>query len=205
MATQRNTQRSSSGSPAPSVGSISRDLPPPRRSRALKPVSLPLEQTSLRKLIYTLVILTTALTAFYSYRTVQHKNAVGGWWNLALGRKYPQVRTQEEFRQGYEAGSGGGRHEGVEGKIVELAGAFGMPPHELASAIAVAVRNYVPPASLSSIAAQETGKLVKVLLEGDESGEKVSTKSDSGEDSSATGVVEGVVHGVEYFVGMDEP
>jgi hypothetical protein len=41
----------------------------------------------------------------------------------------------------------------VEGKINDLAKAFGIPPRELASAIAVAVKNYVPPEStVSSLA-----------------------------------------------------
>jgi len=60
---------------------------------------------------------------------------------------------------------------GVEDKINALAEALGMPPKELASAIAGAVKEYVPPASLSSVASKETGQnseTMKVLLSNDE-------------------------------------
>lgn len=54
--------------------------------------------------------------------------------------------------------------ESVEDRINGLARALGIPSKELASAIAGAVRQYVPPASLSSIAAKETGEVVENLL-----------------------------------------
>ena len=56
------------------------------------------------------------------------------------------------------------RSETVEERINALALALGMPSKELASAIAVAVRQHVPPASLSSITAKETGTVVEALV-----------------------------------------
>ncbi|KAH6903993.1 hypothetical protein BKA70DRAFT_1299220 [Coprinopsis sp. MPI-PUGE-AT-0042] len=190
----------------PSIRSVARDLPPQRQKKALRTdVSLPLENTSLRKLIYILIILTTALSAFYSYRLVQHKAAVGGWWNVAMGKKPPQMQTDKTPPVYSPTGSGSSHN--LEGKITDLARSFGIPPTELASAIAVAVRNYVPPASLSSIAAKETGEIIKVLLEGDEEKEAVmgqvtATGAGSAEAPVATGVVEGFM---DSFVGMEEP
>ena len=45
----------------------------------------------------------------------------------------------------------------VEEKIDELASALGVPSKDLASAIASAVHEYVPPATISSVAAHQTG------------------------------------------------
>jgi hypothetical protein len=56
------------------------------------------------------------------------------------------------------------RVESVEDRINGLATALGIPSKELASALAGLVRQYVPPASLSSIAAKETGEVVESLL-----------------------------------------
>lgn len=86
--------------------------------------------------------------------------------------------------------------DSVEDKINALARALGMPSKDLASAIAVAVRDYVPPASLSSIAAKETGTAVQAMLQGDKSGEA---------DLQSNRVIDSVVGGMDTFVGMEEP
>ncbi|KAF5378187.1 hypothetical protein D9615_007552 [Tricholomella constricta] len=191
------------------------NLPPPRTSKAMKPVSAPLTHTRLHRLIYLLILLTTLLTAYYSYRVVQYKTEVGGWWNLALGRRPPQLQTQQPLQeQGSGTGFSKGRgrpgkpkvrceEESVEERINSLARALGMPSKDLASAIAVAVREYVPPASLSSVAAHETGPAVQAMLKG-AGYEHVKVKG-AAADSQSTGVVSGVVGGMESFVGMDEP
>lgn len=187
------------------------DLPPDRpRKKPLRKVSPPLSRISLDNLIYILVLGALLLTSFYAYRTVQYKSQVGGWWNLMLGKRPPQLQNQDERPNVQPGGkkwwAGGGSNNGggsekskgndVEDRINALAEALGMPPKELASAIAGAVKEYVPPASLSSVssaAAKETGKnsdATKILL---------------GEDEEAQGVVEGVASGFASVVGMDEP
>ncbi|RXW19752.1 hypothetical protein EST38_g6114 [Candolleomyces aberdarensis] len=179
-----------------------RDLPPPRRTKGIRDdVSLPLENTSLRRLIYILVALTTLLGLFYTYRTVQYKKEVGGWWNLLLGRKPPHV-AEGTWKSG---SSGGGNKHDVEDKINDLAAALGLPSHELASAIALAVHNYVPPASLSSIAAKETGSVVDVLVEGAESGQAEGLNVPQKSPEPTPGVVGEIVNGFETFVGLEEP
>lgn len=62
--------------------------------------------------------------------------------------------------------SGGERNDlTVEDRINELAAALGMPTKDLAAAIAVAVHEYVPPASMSSIAASQTGYEIVLHIE----------------------------------------
>ena len=63
--------------------------------------------------------------------------------------------------------------ESVEDHINGLARALGIPSKELASAIAGVVQQYVPPVSLSSIAAKETGTVVESLLKVAEMPEQV--------------------------------
>lgn len=146
---------------------------------------------------------------------VQYKSQVGGWWNLALGKRPPQLQdhnsnsgpTPPGVKKWWSGGgSGGGASESsssgndVEDRINALAEALGMPSKELALAIAGAVKEYVPPASLSSVssaAAKETGKsseTVKALLGDDES-----------EERGKEGVIGGAEHVFGSVVGLDEP
>ncbi|KAF9072807.1 hypothetical protein BDP27DRAFT_389683 [Rhodocollybia butyracea] len=180
------------------------DLPPKRQGKRLQRVQPPLKSTRLTNLIYLLVLLSTLLTAFYSYRLIQWKSEVGGWWNLALGRNPPRAQaTPVESQTGRRRrGEQNTADAGVEDKINALAEALGMPSQDLARAIAVAVREYVPPASLSSIKERETGKpAVEELLRGDEEGKTVESRVAE----PTIGVVEGVVNKLDSFVGFDEP
>lgn len=180
----------------------------------MKPVSAPLSSTRLNRLIYLLALITTLLGAYYSYRAMQWKTEVGGWWNLALGKRSPQFQAQNPGvgnsggRKSRGRGNGGDG-ESVEDRINGLAQALGMPPTDLASAIAVAVRQYVPPASLSSVAAKETGPAVEAMLKGasDEGMQKLEHEKAQATEAAghASGVIGGVVSGMESFVGMDEP
>ncbi|KAK7443742.1 hypothetical protein VKT23_015524 [Stygiomarasmius scandens] len=177
------------------------DLPPPRKgNKGTRPVKPPLSSTRLHRFIYVLVGLSALLTAYYSYRIVQWKTEVGGWWNLATG-----TRPQEMHAGASGTGSSGKSKksstktegESVEDKINELALALGLPSNDLAKAIASAVREYVPPASLSSIRERETGKpAVDVLLAGSEQGKKVEDGGDQGAETAGV---------FDSFIGLDEP
>ncbi|EGN97352.1 hypothetical protein SERLA73DRAFT_184027 [Serpula lacrymans var. lacrymans S7.3] len=187
------------------------NLPPPRpKEKFLKTVPPPLSTTSTSRFFYTLALLAALTGAFYAWRVMQWKGEVGGWWNLAMGKRPPQLRTQEENHNQYDglsgwfasrtgwtspkAGKSGeeGSHK-VEDRLNALAEALGMPSHDVASAIAGAVRDHVPPASLSSIAAQETGSAVKIL---------VGVPQGRPAEGGSTG---GLYEGIERIVGMDEP
>lgn len=200
MSARKRTTRPNNSPPTPpSPGTTATNLPPPR-PRTKPTVRAPLSSTGLPRLIYTLVVLSLLLAAYYSWRAYQWKSAAGGWWNLALGRRPPQLETKVESGSNSWGGNHGSwdgwkQKEGsddVEDKIVELAAALGVPAPELASAIAGAVREYVPPASLSSVAAQAEktgGGVVEELVGQKEDG----------------GVVGEVVSGIGSVVGFDEP
>ncbi|PBK88032.1 hypothetical protein ARMGADRAFT_1016311 [Armillaria gallica] len=158
----------------------------------LKPVSAPLSSTRLSRLIYLLVLLSAILTVYYSYRVVQWKTEVGGWWNLSTGKRPSGIKM--------EHGAQHGRVEGVEDRINALAEALGVPSKDLARAIAGAVREYVPPASLSALKEKETGSPVVDELLKEPQGNSHGHPSEEG-----AGIVGGVMSGVESFVGMDEP
>jgi len=95
------------------------------------------------------------------WRFLKWKSAAGGWWNLALGKR-PPARVQQ-----YNAGKLNGEQEGIniEDRINALAEVLGLHSHELASAIADAVRSHVLPEALRSVAAAETTKS-RAILEG---------------------------------------
>ncbi|KAJ6589332.1 hypothetical protein B0H19DRAFT_979557 [Mycena capillaripes] len=177
---------------------------PKRDAPKLKPVSKPLSSTRLTNLIYLLLLFTTLLSAYYGYRVVQWKTDVGGWWNLALGKRPPQLKFEEGQRpRSQPMKRKKESQETVEDRINALADALGMPSRDLASAIAGAVKQYVPPASLSSVAAHQTGEAVDTLLKG---AEKTDEQRQAEKDAeSSGGVVEGIASGMGSFVGMDEP
>ncbi|KAI0820907.1 hypothetical protein BC628DRAFT_1329274 [Trametes gibbosa] len=130
------------------------DLPPPRDRHGIRPVSPPFSHTPLHRFNYYIALLAAGAFAFYAWRLLQWKAAVGGWWNLALGKSPPSA---DAMITGAAAGGMGSSAAAgtVESRINELAAALGMPSRDLAVAIADAVRQHVPPASLSSIAANE--------------------------------------------------
>ena len=135
----------------------SSDLPPPRRKKAIRSVSPPLSNVSFHRFNYYLAIFATLLFAIYTYRVLQWKADAGSWWNLMLGKKPPAAMQTNNGGSGGQTGVKGQMELSVEERINELASALGMPSKDLASAIANAVREYVPPASLSSISAHQTG------------------------------------------------
>ncbi|KAJ7641242.1 hypothetical protein FB45DRAFT_1053799 [Roridomyces roridus] len=171
---------------------------PKRDGPMLKPVKKPLSNTRLPHLIYILAFLATLLSAYYGYRVVQWKSDVGGWWNLATGQRPPQLHFDHDSTPTRRSNPRKGRasDETVEDRINALADALGMPSRDLASAIAVAVKQHVPPASLSSVAAHQTGEAVEAMLNGAEEEQDQPPKPEE------TGGVGGMMG---TFVGMDEP
>ncbi len=131
----------------------SSDLPPPRDRKGIRSVSPPLSNMTLTRFNYYIVLLGALVMAFYAWRLLQWKSEVGGWWNMVLG-KHP-LANGAGARPTVTASASSGGTGTVEDRINELAAALGMPSKDLAMAIADAVREHVPPASLSSVAAHE--------------------------------------------------
>ncbi|KAJ6511185.1 hypothetical protein C8R45DRAFT_859051 [Mycena sanguinolenta] len=179
------------------------DLPPKRQAPSLTPVSKPLASTRLNRLIYLLLLLSTLLSAYYGYRIVQWKTDVGGWWNLALGKRPPQLKFDDAEPSKARRTGKKAAEETVEDRINALADALGMPSRDLASAIAGAVKQYVPPASLSSVAAHQTGEAVEAMLNGAEKSDEQRKAEQEAEGGG--GIVDGIANGMGSFVGMDEP
>ncbi|KAH9927689.1 uncharacterized protein B0H18DRAFT_1003335 [Fomitopsis serialis] len=189
------------------------DLPPKRDRKGLRPVSPPFSNISLSRFNYLLGLLATVIAAFYVWRLMQWKAEVGGWWNLALGKRPPQLQHRDASgatapwagaranANAHGFGKDGGSGE-VERRIEELAVALGIPSKDLANAIAGAVRDHVPPASLSSIAAHETGEAVGHLV--DPSGASAS-EAQSAPGATASRGFWAVESAFEAAVGMDEP
>ncbi|KAH9840585.1 uncharacterized protein C8Q71DRAFT_854469 [Rhodofomes roseus] len=192
------------------VQNTATDLPPSRDRKGLRSVSPPLSNVPISRFNYLLALLATVVAAFYVWRLMQWKAEVGGWWNLALGKRPPQLRNRDANTGAQWANAGahaqsfakdGGDGE-VERRIEELAVALGIPSKDLANAIAGAVRDFVPPASLSSIAAHETGEAVEYMV--DPSGASAS-EAQSAPGATASRGFRVMENAFQAAVGMDEP
>lgn len=202
------------------------DLPPPRDRQGMRSVSPPLAHMTMKRFNYYLTCGAALVFAFYAWRLTLWKAEAGGWWNLVLGRRPPPAQAGGMEGLGGEGQipipqmtPGFGGNKAVEDRIGELAEALGMPSKDLASAIAAAVHAHVPPASLSSVAAHQTGYVVACILrvpylidEGFASDAVqflVDPTGAAASDSSASAILPGATKGIkaafEAAVGMDEP
>jgi hypothetical protein len=156
----------------PSAVKSKKDLPPSRDRKGMRPVSPPLSNVSMHRFNYYLALAATILLAFYAWRLTAWKAQAGGWWNLMLGKQPPAFReghdsghstgivkppTGASSSQSHPAGDSHRAELSVEERINDLASALGMPSKDLSSAIAAAVHEFVPPATISSISAHQTG------------------------------------------------
>lgn len=92
----------------------------------------------------------------------------------------------------------------MEAHINGLAHILGMTSTDLARAIAGAAKHFAPPASLSSLAAKETGDAVKILI-GENDVKNKDLKPETEASHGVFDVVEDVIETLEDFVGMDVP
>ncbi|KAH9946760.1 hypothetical protein B0H21DRAFT_693183 [Amylocystis lapponica] len=180
------------------------DLPPPRDKGITKKVDPPLYHVSLNRFFYYLALFAVALSAFYTWRLVQWKSDVGGWWNLALGRRPPVPQSQPQGQWAAADAPRSSAHTGapsVESRIDDLAAALGVPSKDLAAAIAGAIREHVPPASLSSVAAHETGA-ARYLVDPSSA---ASVDAEGAPGATASRGYRAIASAFEAAVGMDDP
>ncbi|KAI5123012.1 hypothetical protein M0805_007633 [Coniferiporia weirii] len=203
---------------SPENPSIKQDTPenlvPKRRGKALRPVAKPLTHTRLTNLIYILVGLGALLSAFYGYRIIQWKSEVGGWWNLALGKRPPQMQPPPQAGSVFGgAGIGSGRGKGMEleDHISGLASILGMQPTDLAAALSTAVGQHVAPKTLSSLSssmsssasAAGAGATAAEALFRDNNGDlEAEAGAGGGDTMSKAG---SIARAVEAIVGSEEP
>ncbi|KAA1473052.1 hypothetical protein DENSPDRAFT_219286 [Dentipellis sp. KUC8613] len=208
VTTRRQARSEASASPAPSPAPApskpapvaKEDLPPPKKDKGVRSVSPPLRGVSLSRFFYALAAVAGAIALWYVYHaaqiavdlvrgTVPSAPGFGVGWGLGSGGRDRNAGGDSDSR----AGAGKGT---VESRIEELARALGVKSPELANAIAGVVREYVPPATLSSIASQarKTGgsQVVDALV-----GEKP-------EGGASQGVMGGVGDTLGKVVGMDD-
>jgi hypothetical protein len=139
MPTVRKRTKSNNNHPSPPFTPA--DLPPPRKSDAIKRnVSPPLSNTHLHRLIYLLVFVTALLSLYYVYHAVQWKVAE---WSAVLSPRHGGMKNGENDRSEYATTWRG--EKGVEDQIDKLARMLGVPRAELASAVAGVVREHVTP------------------------------------------------------------
>ncbi|KAI0323419.1 hypothetical protein GY45DRAFT_1332553, partial [Cubamyces sp. BRFM 1775] len=186
------------------------DLPPPRDRKGIRPVSPPLSHTPLHRFNYYIVLFATLAIAFYGWRLLQWKAEVGGWWNLALGKRPPGAEAIVGTATATPTSTASVSSKGaptVEDRINDLAAALGMPSSDLAAAIADAVREHVPPASLSSVAAHEpSGSAVQYLVNpSSAAANEASSQAANPVVSGAGRGMEAVASAFEAAVGLDEP
>lgn len=163
------------------------DLPPSRpRKEILTPVAPPGHKAPLNYFIYTLVTAALLFMAWYTYigfvGLKQWKEEVG-WWGVTAGRLGRQNTAHHgSWRGGQEVKGEFEEH------LSQLASSLGIPASDVASAI----KPFVPPATLSSLAPQATGGAINILFEKD-------GKKNQGEGGGSA------AEGLGKVVGFDDP
>lgn len=162
---------------------------PNQQSRGIQNVTAPLYKSSTGSFVYVLSAFAVIIFAWYAYKGVSVASSVvsnaspfGSSSSSTPSSKSGDVPVNVgESRAAREEGVGG--EMSVERHIEELAKAFGMPSKDLASAIAGAVREHVPPSSLSSVSkkAEKTGgsKVIDELTGEAEEGEDPASWTDT--------------------------
>jgi len=173
---------------------------PKRRGKALQTVSKPLQNTSLKTVIYWLAAAAVLMSTFYAYRITRWKADAGGWWNLAMGKRPSQMHAQN-YGGSVPSATARSKNLDLEDHINGIASILAIQPTDLASAISGVVAEHVAPKSLSSLsssasAASAEKTAVDALFGGD------------GESNRAEGAgpsLGSVAKAVEALVGFDEP
>ncbi|EKM77208.1 hypothetical protein AGABI1DRAFT_62230 [Agaricus bisporus var. burnettii JB137-S8] len=111
-------------------------------------VSRPEPTSRLYRLLIILFTLTALLGAYFAYRPM-NKTRSNKWWTFDTRKSTAPHSLPSEHASSCD--------NSVEDKINDLAKTFGIPPRELASAIAVAVKSHhTPTGSDSSVASKDT-------------------------------------------------
>ena len=152
-------------------------------------------------------------TAYYTYRIVQWKTEVGGWWNLALGKRPPRMAQMQGTMSGNSGGDIlGGTAGGVpraqtpemdlEFHINAIASILDIRPTDLASVLSSAVHDYVPPKTLSSLSSSASAENAeKTAIEAFFGGDEEINEKKPG----VTAKMGNLAKAVDAIIGFEEP
>jgi len=166
VSTRSSTRIRQSTSPERPSSTKKDDFPPslPKEERGIRSdVKKPLEQVRLTSFIHVFICVLLVFLAWYSYRATlvtmdAFKLSTGAYSFPSTASLSPYTDPIWKFvsRQVIWGVRGHSRHSGadVERRVEELAETLGVGPLDFASAIADAVRQFVPPASLSLLASE---------------------------------------------------
>ncbi len=173
-----------------------------RRGKITTSVKPPLSEIRLRTFLYVMGFLALLYSLWFGYTMAGLK--LQGAKNLKeniQGKNDNDQPVQQIVVENHGEASGGSTN--VEAKIAELAGLLGVPAVPFASAVAEAIRPYIPDASSSSLsdAIKETNSILSAFVEAMEHSHITSTST---EESEATLAFSEAAKSVLAAVGFDD-
>ena len=153
-----------------------------RRNRITTPVKPPLSDIRLSTILYVIGFLALIYSLWFGYSMAALKlQEAKNLKENIQGEDNTDQPVQQIVVENH--GETSGSNTNVEAKIAELAGLLGVPAVAFASAVAEAIKPYIPEASSSSlsIAVKETNSILSAFVEGMEHSPITST-----EESEAT-------------------
>ena len=175
-----------------------------RRNKITAPVKPPLSDIRLSIFLYIIGFLALAYSLLFGYTMTKLKlQEAKNLKEIIQGGHHDDQPVQQIVVENH--GEASGSSANVEAKIAELAGLLGIPAVPLASAVAEAIKPYIPEASSSSLSAavKETNSILSAFMEGMENSPITSTKGSEATSVLAPGVA-GAVKSVLAAIGFDD-
>jgi len=182
-----------------------------RRGQITATVKPPLSEIRLRTFLYVIGFLALAYSLWSGYKMagLQLQGARNLKENIQ-GKDNTDQPVQQIVVENH--GEASGDSTNVEAKIAELAGLLGVPAVPFASAVAEAIKPYIPEASSSSLsdAVKETNSILSAFMEGMEQSSITSSEESSESEatlafSPGTAAVKSILAAVGFDDGeMDE-
>ena len=178
-----------------------------RKSKITTPVKPPLSDIRLSTFLYILGFLAFVYSLWFGYTMAGLKlqEAKNLKENIQGGDNTDQPVQQIVVENHGEASTS---NTNIEAKIAELAGLLGVPAVPFSSAVAEAIKPYIPEASASSLSAavEETNSILSAFVEGMEGSPITSTDESEGTPVFSPGVAKAAeaARAVLAAVGFDD-
>jgi hypothetical protein len=179
-----------------------------RRNKITTPVKPPLSEIRLRTFLYVIgfLALAYALWSGYTMAGLKLQEAKNLKENIQgkNDNDQPVQPVQRTVVENHGEASGGNAN--VEAKIAELAALLGVPAVPLASAVAEAIKPYIPEASSSSLsdAVKETNSILSAFVGGMETSSITSAEGSEATSVLFPGAVTEAAKSVLAAVGFDD-